>query len=293
MQPYPPHFTHNVIGAHGEAGRTWLAELPRISAGCAARWGLALGEPYELSFHMVRRATLPDGRAAVLKLIPPFDPLHQREAATLGAWGGGGAVALLGYAPERGALLLERAVPGTTLAHHPDDDEATRITARLMRRLWVPPPAGYPGLTAAERYAALDEARGTVPADLLDAARRQRDDLLATAAPPVVLHGDLHHGNILRSGAGWQAIDPHGISGEPCCEVPPLLYNPPMPAARLATRFPRRTAILAAELGLPVGRIRRWAFVGAVLSAWWSYEDDNPADAQHTETFARLIRQPN
>ena len=39
--------------------------------------------------------------------------------------------------------------------------------------------------------------------------------LLATPRDVMVLHGDIHHGNILDFGPrGWLAIDPKGVSGE-------------------------------------------------------------------------------
>jgi len=41
----------------------------------------------------------------------------------------------------------------------------------------------------------------------------------------VVLHGDLHHFNILSSGDRWLAIDPKGIIGEPEFEPAAYLEN--------------------------------------------------------------------
>ncbi len=96
-------------------------------------------------------------------------------------------------------------------------------------------------------------------------------------AEPVLLHGDLHHDNILAAEREpWLAIDPKGIVGEPAYEVGALLRNPlpgllarPEPGRVLA----RRIEQLAAELGFDRARIRGWALAQAVLSAWWSYED--------------------
>jgi streptomycin 6-kinase len=39
--------------------------------------------------------------------------------------------------------------------------------------------------------------------------------LLTTQREKVVLHGDMHHGNVLNFGSrGWLAIDPKGLIGE-------------------------------------------------------------------------------
>lgn len=37
-----------------------------------------------------------------------------------------------------------------------------------------------------------------------------------------MLHGDLQHRNILKSGDKWKAIDPHGIIAERVFETAPL-----------------------------------------------------------------------
>ena len=113
-----------------------------------------------------------------------------------------------------------------------------------------------------------------------------RDELLATSTESVVLHGDLHHDNILQSGDGWKAIDPHGLTGEPCYEVGALLRNPIANLERLPAVFERRIDILTAELGFSTERIRQWSFVQAVLSAWWFYEDGSPHEAKRMEKFA-------
>ena len=42
----------------------------------------------------------------------------------------------------------------------------------------------------------------------------------------MVLHGDLHHDNVLRHGDGWVVIDPHGYVGDAAVEPATMLYNP-------------------------------------------------------------------
>jgi streptomycin 6-kinase len=96
-------------------------------------------------------------------------------------------------------------------------------------------------------------------------------------AAPVVLHGDLHHDNIVAATrAPWLAIDPKGVVGEPAYETGALLRNPmpqllAMPDPARLTR--RRVDQLAGELGFDRARIRGWGLAQAVLSAWWSIED--------------------
>jgi len=108
-------------------------------------------------------------------------------------------------------------------------------------------------------------------------------ELLASSAPPILLHGDLHHDNILSahvSSAGrqpWLAIDPKGVVGEPAYEVGALLRNlwPDRHTHSNPGRLlERRLHRLAEELALDPARVRGWAVAQAVLSAVWGIEDN-------------------
>lgn len=128
-----------------------------------------------------------------------------------------------------------------------------------------------------------------LPVGIVAEAERIAADLLRTAPPDVLLHGDLHHDNVLWGGErGWLAIDPHGLVGDPAYEVAPLLYNP-MPlgltVTALAEHHCRR---LAAATGIAEERIRAWGFVQAVLSAVWSLDED-PTPDRHVLALAERL----
>jgi streptomycin 6-kinase len=67
---------------------------------------------------------------------------------------------------------------------------------------------------------------GPFPKRLVEMAERLFDELLSSSSSCVLLHGDLHHLNVLKSQDGWKAIDPKGVAGEPAYEVCALLLNP-------------------------------------------------------------------
>src|ERR1700733_2732969 len=137
----PAVLAADVVAAWGPEGRRWLDALPGLVDDAAARWELALGEPFELSMNWVMAATRADGSPVVLKLGVPDGHLNE-EATALRVFGGRGAVRLL--AEEPGALLIERAVPGeraAALVPH-DDAAATDALMSVARALHVPPPAG-------------------------------------------------------------------------------------------------------------------------------------------------------
>jgi streptomycin 6-kinase len=118
---------------------------------------------------------------------------------------------------------------------------------------------------------------GPFPRALVEEAESLLAELLAAQAAPVLLHGDLHHDNILSAErAPWLAIDPKGVIGEPAYEVgallrnwQPTLFAMPHPGRVTA----RRVDQLAEMLGIDRYRIRGWGLAQAVLSAWWTIED--------------------
>lgn len=134
-----------------------------------------------------------------------------------------------------------------------------------------------------DRYAG---GTGPLPVDVVGRGEREHAELVASSAPPVVLHGDLHHDNVLRSGRGWLAIDPHGVLGEPAYEVGALLRNPIGVGARPGLRalLDRRVAILAEAYGVDAygvdeERVRAWGRAHNVVSLLWSNEDADGVDA--------------
>jgi streptomycin 6-kinase len=232
---------------------------------CAEQWNLRLGAPLPGgNIALVLAAERADGTAAVLKVSRPH-PESDPEADALACWAGDGAVIVLEHDRERRALLLERLVPGTT-AWEVDEDEATRAVAGVLRRLGIEPPRVHPFRSLA------DAAREW--ADDYPELRPAVEELLADPTPQVLLHQDLHGGNVLRHGDDWVAIDPKPLVGDPTFDVASLVRDRrPIRDRRVVER---RLRLLADELGHDRERMRLWSWVHAV--AW-----GHPAEA-------RLIR---
>ena len=219
-----------------------------------------------------------DHHHVVLKVIKPSGN-EWLSGQIVNAFAGRGVVRALEHAP--GAVLLERLLPGTPLASETiPDEEATAIIAGVIDRMSPePPPAGSPTVEqwaeSFERYRAA--GTGAIPGPLVQVAHDMYTELCASQAATRLLHGDLHHHNILLdSQRGWLAIDPKGVIGEPAFEVGAALRNPcerpelfTAPAAIL-----KRVDCFARVLRLDRGRILGWAFAQAILAALWELEDD-------------------
>jgi streptomycin 6-kinase len=261
----------------------WVRALPELLQDFAARWSLTLGPHFPgIAYNYVAPATRAGGARCVLK-VSRYVGETRNEIAALRLWDGDGAARLLAADPDAGALLLERLEPGTMLVDmaESDDDAATVIAAGVLRRLWRPVPEGSGLRSLASWCAAYDRNRealsrgaGGFPAALFQRADALRRDLLASTKAPTVLHGDMHHFNVLRAErAEWLAIDPKGLAGDRCFDVCQFLGNPGDVTPAMMSR---RVDIFCAELGLDRARTKDWCLVHAVLDACWDFEDGNP-----------------
>lgn len=283
MHPLPDSFTRTVISTY-PGGAAWLDALPALIDSVAHRWHLTVLPPFDdLSYNYVAPAIRANGSPAVLKLGVP-NPEMNTEIEALRRYDGRGIARLLAADAVQGAMLIERLQPGARLSTLVDDGEATSIAAGVMRDLWLPLPDEHPFPTVAGWADGLGRLRerfnggtGPFPAYLVDAAERLFAELLASQSEPVLLHGDLHHYNILSAErAAWLAIDPKGIAGEACYEVGALLRNPIPQVGSwpdLRRILARRIDILHDQLGFDRARMIGWGVAQAVESAWWSIED--------------------
>lgn len=116
-------------------------------------------------------------------------------------------------------------------------------------------------------------------AALLEAATELLAHLVATTGEVAVLHGDLHHRNVLLDEDDRPvAIDPHGWVGDPCMEPASLLANP----RELLALAPdplgltlRRVDTITEVTGLDRERVLQWGLVAGVVAEAWALADHN------------------
>ena len=269
---------------YGEEGIEWVLRLPAVISGLERQWSIRVAPPFTpLSYNYVAPAFRADGVDVVLKVgFPSRELFSEMEALRL--YDGRGIVQLLEADPTQGAMLLEYLKPGTPLSTLIDDEEATSIAAGVMTQLWRPAPAEH-NFPTVERWASglgrlrkqFEGGTGPLPSALVEQAELHFAELLASAGAPVLLHGDLHHYNIVRAERQpWLALDPKGVVGEPAYEVGALLRNQlpePLTRSNGAPILARRLDQLAEQLHLDRERLRAWGVAQSVLSAWWSIED--------------------
>jgi streptomycin 6-kinase len=282
MFSYPEQFVRTQTDLHGPDGLVWLDRLPAIVNDCARRWDLKLGHALEpLTYNYLVNARCTDGTAVIIKIASPTGEFQHQKAA-LEIIDGRGAVRLLASDDNDEVLLLEGCEPGTRLDEL-SDDKAITIAASIMRQLWrpLPPDHSFPTIDKwGQGFARLRRfygGTGPFPEALVERAEHTFAEFSASADAPVLLHGDLHHDNILAAQRqSWLAIDPKGVAGEPAYETGAFLLNRSSEVRNVSHPGPilaRRLDRLAGELEIDRRRVRDWGVAQAVLSAWWTVED--------------------
>ncbi len=304
----PPEFVSNIQNVFKENGYAFLKALPDLIAEASIRWNLTDVHPAPtLSYNFVAFAKR-DHENVVLKMgVPNREMLSEIEALRL--FEGDGACKLLEYDEEKCWMLLERLNPGEMLVTLKDDEEATHIAAEVMKKIWR---SGFDTPRENTRGYSTTDAKFIKLSDWFDGLKKLRSTFNGGTGPlneklverversvagffaenhhPVLMHGDFHHYNILSSERGWLIIDPKGVIGPACYEVGPLLINPwgeliKMDDLQHITK--RRIDILHEHLGFEHERIHEWGLAHAVLSAWWSMEDDT--GWEYAGAFAEMI----
>jgi streptomycin 6-kinase len=234
-----------------------------------AKWGLEPdGEPFAtLSSHLlpVRRGP----RAAFLKVA--HHPEEMRGGAVMAYYAARGAAEVLAHESE--AVLLERLDGRRSLAamaRGGEDDQACRILCATVARLQAPRPGPRPDVLVPLEtwFAALWPAAARF-GGLYAAGAVAARDLLASPEPSAVLHGDIHHGNVLDGGRrGWRAIDPKGLLGDRGYDYANLICNPDAETA--LAHIDGRIDLVSEMARLPRVRVLRWLLAYTALSASWT-----------------------
>ena len=273
----PEGFAADTLTREGEAARTWLARLPDLVGELCMRWGLRVtGDPMHGYMALVVPVLRGDARCALK--VSWIDGETVNEAAALALWNGGGAVRLLDADATAGALLLEWLDPRRRLAEA-DLSVAVPVAGRLLRRLAVPVPAGWPGRPVLRLGQwALDlaaELPGRWRATGRPFPERRLDeavDMAAALAPRaggLLANRDLHYWNVLAGEREpWLVIDPKVMRGDAEFGLAPLLWRR-LGEAGGPAGLRRRFDALVDEAGLDAELARGWTLLRAVDYQLW------------------------
>ncbi|MEN5167026.1 aminoglycoside phosphotransferase family protein [Achromobacter kerstersii] len=247
-----------------------------------SRWNLTPdGAPIET--HAARLLpVIHQGAPAMLKIALQED--ERQGGVLMRWWDGHGAARVLAHDDD--AILLERAMGPRSLAAYARsgrDDEATRILCGVLNDLHAPRAKPLPPLRGLEGWFTdlwpMAQSHGGILAESARYARALLDDPRDVS----VLHGDMHHDNVLDFGErGWLVIDPKRLTGERTFDYANIFCNPDLsdpvpPVATVPGCFERRLQIVVDESGLERRRLLQWVVAWCGLSAAWYLGDGDDA----------------
>ncbi|MBV8660922.1 MAG: phosphotransferase [Candidatus Dependentiae bacterium] len=226
-----------------------------------------------------------------------------REIQTLHYFQDDGCVKLLQFNQEysdvNSALLLEYVQPGNSLKDlflQGNEEKSIEIFADIIKKMHAHPKKYEIRKiqTAEKRLNLLHtfKSQNYRLQKLLPQAVALAAQLVATQGKEYLLHGDLHHENILQHGDVWVMIDPQGIIGELEYEVGAFIRNPLfelLDQPNLEQLILYRFECLSQLLNLDKQRIIDWSFVQAVLAGCFTEENKNEKGQNYFLTIAELI----
>jgi streptomycin 6-kinase len=264
-----------VLGMAGRGGEwaDWVDSLPRMADELMTAWEVQLdGLPMHGFCALVLPVTGQDGPAALKISFPDDETEHEHLA--LRRWDGRGAVRLVRADPRRRAMLLERL--SLDNLDTVDVQTACEVVAGLYAQLHVPATGQFPRLSDWTRR--WRDLLAVLPTDaplprrlVVQAATIARDLADDPGTDGTLLHGDLHHLNVLAAERQpWLAIDPKPISGDPHLEPAPMLWNlweEALETGDARAEIRRRFHTLVDVAGLDEDRARAWMVLRLVVFA--------------------------
>jgi streptomycin 6-kinase len=274
-------FQEKIINGFGSNGKAWLESLASTVQTYLQKWELTSEGPVSnLSYNYVIKVTDSEGTPLILKLgVPNFDT--RNEMVTLQVYDGDGCAKLLNSDPENGVMLLERLVPGTMLSAESDEMVVLGNYMKVWKAIRRPLTGGASTPSLVHWFEGLTNYRHSgdvqIAMEHVQLAVEFFQNVMDTSKGQELLHGDLHHENILYSGEkGWMAIDPKGVAGDPYFDVVSFLVNQldskPDPKSILKLRVDT----ISEQMGLDRQRLLKAAIALGTLYASWSIEDHDP-----------------
>ncbi|AGQ30964.1 Aminoglycoside/hydroxyurea antibiotic resistance kinase [Serratia liquefaciens] len=195
-------------------------------------------------------------------------------------WQGEGAARVLAWHED--GILLERAQGSRSLpqmVRDGDDRQATEILCQVVARLHAPRAEPLPELIPLHQWFNSLWPAAQAHGGMLRLSARVAAELLTSPREQTVLHGDIHHDNVLDFGErGWLVIDPKRLYGERAFDYANIFCNPNYGIATDPDIFQRRVVQICQLAGLERQRLLQWILAWAGLSAAWFMEDGEAAD---------------
>ena len=279
----------NMITLYEEEGKKWCDELPEKVDHIVKHFGITETLPYEnLSYNYVVSGLM-NNHPIVIKIIYDKKNLHY-ESKSLSAFKHVGSVNLL-YRGD-GFLLLEKSIPGSSLATMIDNDEDILLLSHVIHQLHTLRDYERSDFRNLQDLFSVFDQEWNFPNDYLHKVRLIRNYFNNQNQQQVLLHGDLHHDNILKHGNNWKVIDPKGIIGNPLYDATSFILNPirllkNKEEEYLSKLFARRIKKISELQGWSEQNLTAYSFMYTILSWIWALQDGT--DIEYQQKCAKVF----
>jgi streptomycin 6-kinase len=276
-----PKFVKTITEMFGEHGKQWLTKLPSIVAEISIEWELNVDVPFaNLSYHYVANCIQADGSEAVLKIGFPEEALEfANEVKMLHLYDGAGAINVFRSDETRYAMLLEKVSPGIGLGEMVlgESERTVSIAIDILKQIERPASKQSNGFhLLSDWIGVLRKAGVTEFAESAGKTLKFFDEL--SQDEKYLLHGDFHHENILSATREpFLVIDPKGLIGGIGYDIGVFLNNHRDwldGEADQTEKLGQAAEQFAQAFELTTDDIKRWAYIQAILSAWWTFEEN-------------------
>lgn len=270
-----------------DTGNAWLERYPKYLAHLLERWQLTIEGRAETGWptNVVYFVANQKGGPMVLKLGHPH-PESTTERLVLNAANHQDLpiATLIDSDSDGNALLLKRIVPGTLLRESIRNGDDIRAALNLHQQL---PRAAIKGLPRYETWMAkafTEYRAGTeAKADFLAKLTKAEELFASLSQKDFLLHGDLHHENILKGPTGWVAIDPKGVIGPKEMELRRFFHNFMEDEAEhfdlpsIQQVYKKRFELGSEVLPYSVQQLMEITFIDLTLALTWHINSDEDA----------------
>ena len=197
------------------------------------------------------------------------------------------------YSIEDKVYIMERIIPADTLYESARRDERIKIVGAIFKVLHKPdlPDSTFPtysewfdaGKEGTKNRKDCEELR-----QYLESAESMLKDICQKYSRNVLLHGDLHHENILKNeNGGYTVIDPKGVAGDPVFDLSRFILDE---FRDDLVSEPKETILnfvknLSASVGIPCETLLRCLYIETVI---WLFREEL-ANGESLEECEQLI----
>jgi len=295
MLELPESFKIKTINRYGKLGQEWLDNIDNIIDQYTKQFELENIELAEKSnVNLVVFATSRQFGEVVMKLC---SPTSTREINIMQQYSENYVPKCYYSNLDERIMILERLSPGYSLRHLENLEDRIKVFSDLSNHLFIPANGTENFLTFEEifekRMQYLSENKHLF-SDILwmfDIAQNLYEKIQNMNLPKYILHGDLHHKNILKARENWKAIDPHGIIGERVFETSQFIRSELKISTLEKDKINEIVSLLSAYFGEDKTLILEALYVYTLVekTIWLIKNKENSQNISFSKTVCKIL----